>query len=368
MPRRFRAPKNSPVAGSRVASSPVVSGPVVSGPVARVDVHRGVRPAAVVPPGCDPGAIVLEFTVPHELEGQRLDRFVQWRIPRLTRARAIEIVLACAFRPDGSRRPPDERVRSGEVVLLVRERFEEPVTPREFDVLYQDASLTVISKPSGLPVHPSATYHRNTLTHLLRDRFGSPAPQICHRLDRETSGVMVCAIPGPDEVAVKRQFEGREVGKEYLAIVRGRIEADEGTIDLSMRRATEGLHMLMEIHPDGLTARTGYRVLERRGDRSLVHLRPQTGRQHQLRVHLAAIGHPIVGDKLYGPQAEGLFVEYTETGMTDGLRARLGHDRHALHAFRCEITHPRTGARIVFEAPLAADLVALWEQAAIGES
>jgi 23S rRNA pseudouridine1911/1915/1917 synthase len=305
--------------------------------------------------------VVIALVVPNELEGQRLDRFVEWRIPRLTRERAAEIVRACGYRADGTRRAPSDRVRAGETVLLVRERFVEPETPRTFGVIWQDDAVTVIDKPPGLPVHPSATYHHNTLTSLMRLRWGQDAPHICHRLDRETSGVVVCAIPGPDEVVIKRQFEQRSVAKEYLAIATGSLADDGGVIDLPLRRATSGLHMRMEPHPEGLPARTEYRVLERRGDRSLVHLVPLTGRQHQLRVHLAAIGHPIVGDKLYGEGGDELFMEIVESGISDASIARLGHRRHALHAFRCTIEHPRTGARITFEAPLAPDLVALWE-------
>lgn len=315
-----------------------------------------------VPPGCDPESVVLAFRVPNELDGQRLDRFVQWRIPRLTRSRAGEIVQACAYLATGQRRLPSDRVHVGETVLLVRERFVEPSTPREFGIVHRDDALTVVDKPAGLPVHPSATYHRNTLTNLLRERFGEPTPQLCHRLDRETSGLVVCALPGPDEVAVKQQFAERLVEKEYLAIVRGRVTSGEGRIELPLRRAREGLHLLMEAHSDGAPSTTEYRVLDRRGDRTLVHLRPQTGRQHQLRVHLSEIGHPIVGDKLYGPERESAFLERIEKGMTDDLRARLGHERHALHAYRCTIEHPRTRERVTFTAPLSPDLVRLWEQ------
>jgi 23S rRNA pseudouridine1911/1915/1917 synthase len=313
-----------------------------------------------MPPGVDHAAVVLAFRVPNELDGQRLDRFVHWRIPRLTRERAREIIRACARRPDGARRAPSERVRAGEIVLLVRERFVEPTTPRTFRVIHRDEALTIVDKPPGLPVHPSATYHRNTLTALLRERFGEDAPQICHRLDRETSGVVVCAQPGPDEVAVKRQFEARQVDKEYLAIVRHRIETDARTIDLPLRRVREGLHLRVEVHPEGAPARTELEVVARDRERTLVRLIPRTGRQHQLRVHLAAIGHPIVGDKLYGPDGESAFLEFVETGMTESLRARLGHDRQALHAYRIALVHPRSGARIEARAPLPPDLVALW--------
>lgn len=338
-------------------------------------VHRGSelrtnggsrRDPVPVPPGCDPDSIVLAFRVPNELDGLRLDRFVQWRIPRLTRERADEIVRSCGFLADGTPRAPSERVRAGETVLLVRQRFVEPDAPAEFGVLHRDDAITVVDKPAGLPVHPSATYHRNTLTHRLWERFGADGPHICHRLDRETSGVVVCAIKGADEVAVKRQFEAREVTKEYLAIVRGRMADDGGRIELPLRHATSGLHMRMEVGDDGLSAITEYRVVERRADRTLVHLWPHTGRQHQLRVHLAAIGHPIVGDKLYGPDAGGLFMEIVENGMSEAIRAELGHDRHALHAYRCTIAHPRTGASMTFEAPLAPDLAELWSSAPLG--
>ncbi len=329
-------------------------------------VGKPARRVPQVPPGYDPGSVVLTFPVPNELDAQRLDRFLAWRIPRLGRERAADIVRACAVHEDGRRRGPTERVFAGETVMLVRERFVEPDAPRELGILYRDDALLVVDKPAGLPVHPSASYHHNTLTAILGRTYASdtqPAPQIAHRLDKETSGIVVCALPGPDEAAVKRQFELREVHKEYLAIVRGAMPSDEGVIELPMRKATQGLHHMMEIADDGLPARTRYVVVERRASMTLVHLFPETGRQHQLRVHLSAIGHPIVGDKLYGPEREAVFLEIIERGgMTDDLRARLGHPRHALHAHAVALHHPRTNERLVVRSPLPADLRALWER------
>ncbi len=307
----------------------------------------------------DEGTVVLTFRVPAELGGQRLDRFLEWRIPRLTRERAREIIGACARLPDGTPRAPADRVHAGEEVLLVRERFREPEAPRTFGVLYADEDLMIVDKPAGLPVHPSATYHRNTLTTLMRERYGEGGPHIAHRLDKETSGIVACAPPGPHEVRLKRQFEGRTVAKTYLAVVRGVVREDRSRIALPMRRATTGLHMCMEVHPSGVEAITEVTVVERHLDRTLVKLEPQTGRQHQLRVHLAAVGHPILGDKLYGPGAQEIFFEVIEHGMTEQSRATLGHSRHALHAYRLELDHPRTGERRTFESPLPDDLVAL---------
>lgn len=303
----------------------------------------------------------MTFRVPNELDGQRLDRFLEWRIPRLDREKAIAIAEACAVHDDGRPRPPFDRVRRGEHVRLIRERFVEPAAPREFAVLHADDALVVVDKPAGLPVHPSATYHRNTLTTILGERFGVDAPHITHRLDKETSGIVVCARRGADEVFVKKQFEQRRVAKTYVAIVRGEALVDQ-RIDRPIRRAAEGLHMCMEVHPEGAEAVTDVRVLERRGGLSLVELHPHTGRQHQLRVHLASIGHPIVGDKLYGPGAQAIFLQVAEHGLTHGALVILGHPRHALHASAIELEHPRTHERVRYEAPLPEDMATLLEQ------
>ncbi|MCG8553862.1 MAG: RluA family pseudouridine synthase [Proteobacteria bacterium] len=292
----------------------------------------------------------------------RLDRFIRWRIPRLSRTRAQQIVRACAFRADGSRRRAAELVRGGEVVLLVRRRFAEPEVPLEFRILMSDDSIVAVDKPAGLPVHPSATYHRNTLSWLLRQRFPDGAPRIAHRLDRETSGVVLCGRHPQSERALKIAFERRLVRKRYVAIVRGVVQLDSGVIDLPVVRSAGGLHLLMQacVAGGGRPALTRYRVLARSLRHTLLQLEPQTGRQHQLRVHLSALGHPILGDKLYGPEGEGPFLEYIETGMTPSLEARLGHHRQALHAQTLRFSHPSQGDLVSVSAPLAADLGRLW--------
>lgn len=269
---------------------------------------------------------------------------------------------ACAYRADGTRRRASERVRAGETVVLVRPPFAEPRVPLYFDVLYEDEAVLAVDKPAGLPVHPSATYHKNTLTYLLRQRFGDNAPQIAHRLDRETSGLLLCGRTREAERDLKAGFEQRRVSKRYLAIVRGVMPDDEGRIDLPMDRVKEGLHILMEVTPEGegYAAGTRYRVVARRDDATLVSLAPESGRQHQLRVHLSAIGFPIVGDKLYGPEGSQAFLDYIETGMTAELSKRLGHARQALHAYELEFVHPTRGEPMTLRAPFPQDLVGLW--------
>jgi 23S rRNA pseudouridine1911/1915/1917 synthase len=314
-----------------------------------------------LPPGCAESSIILHFPVAPEFAGMRLDLFIQTRIPRLSRTRAQRIVKACAYAEDGKKRRASDLVRTGETVYLVRPPFEEPSAPRDLPIVYQDQAMLAINKPPGLPVHPSASYHRNTVSFILRETYGAEnAPRIAHRLDRETSGLLLCARTLEHERLLKNAFENRRMQKTYLAIVRGELTHDTGTIDRPMARANQGLHVLMEVRRDGLSAVTDYRVCARIPGYTLLELFPHTGRQHQLRVHLSSIGHSIVGDKLYGPEREAPFLESIETGLTPELVARLGHERHALHAFRLSFKHPVSNAPLSLEAPLSPDLVALW--------
>jgi 23S rRNA pseudouridine1911/1915/1917 synthase len=331
--------------------------------------ERKTRPLADVepirPPGSPPDAVVLQFVVPNELAGLRLDRFVKDRMPRLSRTRAQAIVKHSAYRADGERRRPADIVRSGEIVILVRDRFVEPITPLHFGVLHEDDAVLIVDKPAGLPMHPTATYHKHTLSYLLREQYtakGAFVPRIAHRLDRETSGAVVCGKTLDAERTLKRAFEKHRVEKSYLAIVRGELAQDSGEIDLPLAPVREGLHVLMEVREDGLTAHTHYEVRDRIAGYTLLALFPRSGRQHQLRVHLASIGHSIVGDKLYGPEREAPFLEYIETGMTPALEARLGHDRQALHAHTLAFTHPASGESFSTHAPFPDDLSALWKR------
>jgi len=317
----------------------------------------------VLPPGCAENSIILSFPVAPEFAGMRLDLFIQTRIPRLSRTRAQRIVKACAYRHDGAKSRASDLVRASETIYLVRPPFEEPSAPRELPVVFEDEVMLALDKPPGLPVHPSASYHRNTVSFILQEKYGhAAAPRIAHRLDRETSGLLLCSRTRAFEPLLKGAFEGRRMQKTYLAIVRGELTQDEGTIDLPMARPDTGLHILMQVRPDGLDAVTDFRVRTRSAGYSLVELSPRTGRQHQLRVHLSALGHPIVGDKLYGPEREAPFLESIETGLTPALIARLGHDRHALHAHRLSFAHPSTGEALTLEAKLAPDLEALWQR------
>lgn len=321
--------------------------------------------------------IEVPLEVEPNLDGYRLDRFLSAKIVRLSRARIQAIIERGQVRwPDG--RPltrPAQRVRLGQRLILLRPAPDEPDTVMDYRELYCDLHLMVLDKPSGLPVHPSARYHRHTLTALMRTRLGPEHGwEMAHRLDRETSGLMLFGRrreqPGKDGIGsggiLKRSFQRREIQKSYLAIVRGRVEM-ACTIDLPLGRALESeIQVKMEVRScerGGLTAETDIEPkvqFEVAGEpMTLLACRPRTGRQHQIRVHLAALGTPVLGDKLYGVD-DATFLDVMENGrpITE-LEAKAGFWRQALHAAEIAFPHPETGIPLHFVAPWPAELADL---------
>jgi 23S rRNA pseudouridine1911/1915/1917 synthase len=310
------------------------------------------------------------FEVEQNYAGWRLDRYLQQKIPRLSRNRIQQLIrdkLRCDARP----LKPSSTVTAGLRFHLLKDVDDEP-EPEARDaiqVLHDDEHLIVLDKPAGLAVHPSARYFRHTVTQWLADHARGPdgiRPDLAHRLDRETSGVLACGRGVAATRRLKLAFARRETEKAYLALVRGRIETQGWfSLDAPMR-LTEHVKVVMEVHPAGMPSLTECRVLERGvftrdGEGcSLVECRPRTGRQHQLRVHLAHAGHPIVGDKIYGRPLEA-FLRFCKDEATDDDVRDLRLGRHALHAWKLVVPHPATGAPLPLEAPLATDLRAFVE-------
>jgi len=229
--------------------------------------------------------------------------------------------------------------------------------PRTFEVLFEDADILVIDKPAGLPMHTTAKFWRNTLVAVLRERYPAQHTEICHRIDRETSGVMLIARTPVAGARLKKAFAERRVRKRYLALVKGQ-PPDRGVIDQPIKLLDSPTHLMMGPAADGLPAVTRFEVLSRFAEHALVAAIPETGRQHQIRVHLAGLGHPLVGDKLYGA-GERYFMQSCDEGLTEALLARFdGLPRHALHAERLTFPHPTTGEPLTLVSPLPADLQA----------
>jgi 23S rRNA pseudouridine1911/1915/1917 synthase len=191
-------------------------------------------------------------------------------------------------------------------------------------------------------------------------------PRLCHRLDRETSGIVVMAKDLESQRRIMRQFEDRKVRKSYLALVWGRPDPPRGTIDIPLRLSrVSKIRMKMETvlesdHGSGLPSTTSYDTRESSNRFSLVSCMPETGRQHQIRIHMAHAGHPLVGDKIYGVD-EDLFLEFIETGLSDDMLHRLLLPRHALHAASISLRHPATDEELFVESPLAEDIRTLFE-------
>jgi len=305
-----------------------------------------------------PRIVERALLVPPELAGLRLDHFIKTQIVRLSRTKIQEVIATQLSGPRTIK--PASIVAAGDVYLIRRPARQEPPCPRTFTVVHEDALVRVIDKPAHLPVHASAKFYFNTLTRVLWERYPDEDElQICHRLDRETSGCLVVARDRETAAFVKDAFASKaKVTKEYLAVVHGQPPWDATLIDLPLRVSTRADPTLLPgvrmIWGDGQPAATRC-VVEQRGDGvALVRCTLLTGRQHQIRAHLAAQGLPIVGDKLYGHGDEA-FMKYCDAGLTPELAALFELPRHALHAARVVFPLP-DGRTVTAEAPLPPEL------------
>lgn len=305
-----------------------------------------------------------------EERGARIDRFLIARLPWRSRASIVallaeervrvngEVVTKKAARVQLGDRvevevpPPDEEVRHAEIADRLAAA-----------VLFEDEHLLAVAKPAGLVAHPVGRIRANTLIQglhwLLRHTRGggdaAPIPRICHRLDRETSGVVVVAKDGRARAGMQAIFEERRAEKEYLALVAGDVSPGVGEIDRPLGPALDApVDLMMAVREDGVPARTTYRVQERFGVATAVRFQLHTGRQHQIRVHALSIGHPVLCDALYG--TPGPWPSSDDPLLT----------RQALHAARLAFLHPITGAPVVLEAETPPDLAAALERLRAG--
>ncbi len=288
----------------------------------------------------------LELTA--DRGGERLDTFIARRCPELSRSHARRLIDEGLVSVNGRQAKPSERVTAGisvSVTIPPPERIDLASEAIPLTIIYQDGDIIVLDKPAGLTVHPAPGHTSGTLVNALlaacpdlRGIAGTLRPGIVHRLDKDTSGLMVVAKNDRAQRALQRQLKEREVRKTYLALVKGVPAPREGTIEAPIGRHPKN-RKKMAVVADGREATTRYRVREEieSGKYSLLEVEPVTGRTHQIRVHLAAIGHPVVGDATYGRRSDAI-------------------GRQFLHAHKLAFAMPLGGRTVEFQSPLPADL------------
>jgi 23S rRNA pseudouridine1911/1915/1917 synthase len=293
----------------------------------------------------------LELEVPSEAAGSRLDRFLAE--PLGSRARAQGLIDAQRVRVDGRVRPKRHAVRAGERIEIDQseEPIEAPPGDAPFAIAFEDEHLMIVDKPAGVVVHPARGHRQGTLAQALAGRgAGGDEPWragIVHRLDRDTSGLLVVAKSDEVHRALKALLAARRMRREYLTLVDGRPSARTGTIDAPIGRHRRDRVLMSIDSDDPRDARTHFEIERVLPRATLLRVGLETGRTHQIRVHMAAIGHPVLGDRQYG-------------GVV-----RYGLERQFLHAARLAFEHPVTGAAIDVSSPLPADLAAALEHAAV---
>ena len=293
------------------------------------------------------------LTVELSRPGERLDIFLRGKFPAASRGAIQRLIEQGYIKVNGQKTKPTHTPRAGEIVQVewpAARPAEAQAEDIPLDVIYEDDALLVLNKPAGLVVHPAVGNEEHTLVNALLHHCagelsgigGVARPGIVHRLDKETSGCLVVAKNDETHVALSNQFAGRTVEKIYLAIVCGVMPRAEGNIRAAIARHPKHRKRMAE-HDDGVgrAAHTGYRVMERLREATLVEAQLHTGRTHQIRVHFQHLGFPVAGDITYGPRQTKRLAELT----------KYEAPRVLLHAQKLGFIHPRNGKRLHFEAP-----------------
>ena len=306
------------------------------------------------------GGKPFSLRVSEKDQGRRLDQFLSETNLNLSRSQAKRLIEKKFILLNKGPTKPSAHVKAGDIIsgnLPKPESLSLKPEPIPLSILYEDSSIIVIDKPSGMVVHPAYGNPSGTLVNALlyhcKDLAGINGvlrPGIVHRLDKDTSGVMVVAKDDQAYHQLTKQFKNRTVEKVYLAIAYGRFGQDEGSIDSAIGRHPSERKRMSTKTKKGRPAITLWKVIERFDGFTLLEILPRTGRTHQIRVHLSSMGHPLLGDPLYG--RKGRLGAIHDSVLRECLKKM---NRQALHAQRLEFNHPRTGERIQFVSPIPQD-------------
>jgi len=298
----------------------------------------------------------IELVVPKQAVRLRLDQFLAKELPKFSRSRLQQLIRSGFVRLKGKTARPRDLVRAGDHIDLTEpppERIDNQPEAIPLEILFEDEDLIVINKPVSLVVHPGAGHREHTLVNALLHHCtslsgigGKERPGIVHRLDKDTSGCLVVAKNDEVHRGLSIQFAARTVEKIYLALVAGKLRKSAGVIEASIGRHLVHRERMSVISRHGRAAKTEYRVLRSSDEMSLIECRLHSGRTHQIRVHLHHLGHPVLGDKVYG------------------ARSAKNFSRQMLHAWKLGFQHPRTKQWKNFEAPIPDDFASALKMAA----
>lgn len=311
---------------------------------------------------------ILRCEVAPAEDGLELAAFLAARFPYHGGEGWAALAEGGALLVNGSAAAPGLRLKAGDEVRYVPPPRPEPPVDDAVSVLYEDADIMLVNKPGNLPAHPAGRYFNNTLWRLLKDRLGVPEPGIINRLDRETSGVVLVARHPRAAAVCRRQFDARAVVKVYTVFAEGAFPGPLRARGYMSPAAGSAVRKKMLFSPSASAAPepgrehrwadTEFVPLESRGGFTVLRAVPHTGRLHQIRATLLALGSPVVGDKVYGAD-EGIFLRFIGDALTAEDRARLRLPRQALHAAGLTFRHPADGREMTVTAPLPADMAAL---------
>ncbi|NOY58087.1 MAG: RluA family pseudouridine synthase [Calditrichaeota bacterium] len=311
----------------------------------------------------------LEITVPEGKEKERLDKFLANQLPSVTRAKLKRLVDEERVTIDGQPTKAGHTIRPGEVVRIAfPARHETEILSEEIplDIIYEDEYLLVVDKPPGMVVHPAFGNMSGTLVNALLAHCqqlsgvgGDKRPGLVHRLDKDTSGLLVVAKDDVTHVGLAKQLSAHKIEREYRAVVWGHLKQKSGRIEAALARSPKDRTRMM-IHPDGKHAITNYEVLEEHPITSYLKLNLETGRTHQIRVHLASLGHPVFSDATYGGRGKQL-AGLNKTRSQFVTRLLQEFKRQMLHARTLVFIHPITQELVRFDSPVPQDMVRLLE-------
>lgn len=310
---------------------------------------------------------ILQSKVPMNQVGKSLSQYLSTRFRYQTQEIWESLIHEGKVTVNGKAVAPEQKIQKGDLVAYLV-ALKEPPVDKNIQILHEEPGFLVAAKPGQLPSHADGNFIKNTFIYLMNDHLRSKGwkgeAHLVHRLDRETSGLLVVSKDPAIHAKLVRQFEEGTVGKEYLAVVKGRVSGGQLEVKGSIGKDPNSqISIRHKVVPDGTPyskpSLTQFEKMRDLKNAALLLCIPKTGRTNQIRVHLDSIGHPLVGDKLYGRTDEEFleFVKYVKEGGDPSFGGKLETARHLLHASKLSFDHPLSGERVTYEAPMPPDMV-----------